>query len=437
MKFAIWLFIFIFIVAGSYVILSVELPYWSPAVSAVSIILTACPAIWAAARWLGRRDAFILFAGLAILGLTIETFAIITGAPYGHFGYSDLLGHQLFGYTPWTVAFAWPPLVLAAYAVSGSILSGPVFRVAAAAIILTAADLVLDPGAVRLGFWQYDSGGAFYGVPLSNFAGWLLSGALGALLLEAFVYWRKPLLPIPSQLVLSGLLSLVFWTAIATFSGMAAPAVLGACLTVGLAVFYTKYHYAFDDMIVIVDEDNNPIRTERKLKAHDHDTALHRAFSVFLFNQQGELLLQQRALAKKTWPGVWSNSCCGHVMLHEKVKSAAQRRLRHELGYRGIELFEILPDFRYRAEKDGVVENEICPVFIGFTNDQPNPHSEEVNDYRWMDWNSFLEEIRSGQSGYSPWAVEEVELLAVDQEFCRLFEANTEQALDHQVKMAA
>jgi len=151
---------------------------------------------------------------------------------------------------------------------------------------------------------------------------------------------------------------------------------------------------------------------------------LHRAFSVFVFNASGELLLQQRASSKKTWPGVWSNSCCGHVMLHESVERAAARRLIHELGISGTKLLMALPDFRYRAEKDGVVENEICPVLVGFTDSEPLPNPTEVGDHKWVNWNAFVAEIKSGGSGYSPWAAEEVERLAESEIFNRYFREN-------------
>jgi isopentenyl-diphosphate delta-isomerase len=98
-------------------------------------------------------------------------------------------------------------------------------------------------------------------------------------------------------------------------------------------------------------------------------------------------------------------------MLHESTHAAAERRLRYELGLRNIELEIALPDFRYRAEKDGVVENEICPVLIGFTNDTPTPNPSEVANVRWVDWNDFLTSLAEHEIELSPWAVEEARLL--------------------------
>ena len=171
---------------------------------------------------------------------------------------------------------------------------------------------------------------------------------------------------------------------------------------------------AADELIVYCDESGTPTGTAPKLAAHNPDTKLHLAFSVFIFNDKGEVLLQQRSLTKKTWPGVWSNSCCGHVLPDETFEAAARRRLRYELGLSVGELHLVLPDFRYRAEKDGVVENEICPVFVGFTSASPVLNPDEVNAVRWVDWQEFVVEVADPAKGYSPWAMEEVGLLVKD-----------------------
>src|SRR6185369_1582532 len=112
------------------------------------------------------------------------------------------------------------------------------------------------------------------------------------------------------------------------------------------------------DYVVLVNDKNKSLGTMEKLSAHSDKTPLHRAFSLFLFNKQGEFLLQQRAFHKKTWPGVWTNSVCGHPRLWERPIAAARRRLEFELGLKDVEIVMALPDYRYRAEKDGIVENE-------------------------------------------------------------------------------
>ena len=119
------------------------------------------------------------------------------------------------------------------------------------------------------------------------------------------------------------------------------------------------------EYVVLVDKYNNLLRVAPKLESHHHNTPLHRGFSLFLFNERGELLLQQRSSRKKTWPLVWSNSCCGHPMLDESSLEAAKRRLDYELGISDADIFEIVPDFRYKVELNGIVENEICPILVG------------------------------------------------------------------------
>ena len=410
---------------SAFFMVNVELPPWSHYVSGLNVVAFAIPAFWATRRWLGWRDAAILWAGLGVFALMIETSAIFTGFPYGHFGYSDLLGAKLFGVTPWTVFLAWTPLIIGAYAIARRTFKVGLLRVAATAIIATCFDLVLDPGAVRLGFWQYAGDGGFYGVPRSNFAGWLVSSSVAAILIEMYLSKVRPLLPTPVQLVSSAALIVYFWSAIGLFGGLFWPSVIGFAIVAAIVRWWRRHHFRFDDMLVYVDESGKPLATEAKPFVHHHYTKLHLAFSIFLFNSRGELLLQQRALSKKTWPGVWSNSCCGHVMLHEKTLAAANRRLRFELGISGVALAEMLPDFRYRAEKDGIVENEICPVFVGSCNRDPRPNPDEVGDIKWVKWSDFLAMARDRDGGISPWAVDEAEQLNFKPEFQRFFAALT------------
>lgn len=176
-----------------------------------------------------------------------------------------------------------------------------------------------------------------------------------------------------------------------------------------------------NELIVFADDDGNAVGTGPKSESHNADTRLHLAFSVFLFNDAGELLLQQRAYGKKTWPGVWSNSCCGHLMPCESTEDAAARRLLHELGLTNIDLTIALPDFRYKAELDGVVENEICPVLIGFTDKIPRPNRSEVNAVKWVPWLQILAAAADLNSGLSPWAVDEIRLLAESKVFLEKF----------------
>ena len=165
------------------------------------------------------------------------------------------------------------------------------------------------------------------------------------------------------------------------------------------------------DYVILVNEKNEPLGTMEKLEAHSHKTPLHRAFSLFLFNSKGELLLQQRSRKKKTWPLVWSNSVCGHLRIDEDPIAAARRRLKFELGISKAEISIALPNYRYRAEKDGIVENEICPVLVGYSEQEPKPNSSEIEEIKWIPWKNWLLELEKNADNYSPWCVEETQLL--------------------------
>lgn len=165
------------------------------------------------------------------------------------------------------------------------------------------------------------------------------------------------------------------------------------------------------DYVVLVNEKNEVLRIADKLKTHNHETPLHRGFSVFLFDSKGNLFLQQRSHKKKTWPLVWSNSCCGHPQLGETSIAAAKRRLAFELGITDARLSVALPEYRYRFEKDGIYENEFCPVMIGFTKQQPVINSDEVAAITLIAWKDWLQEVKDHPQNYSPWCVEETELI--------------------------
>jgi len=162
--------------------------------------------------------------------------------------------------------------------------------------------------------------------------------------------------------------------------------------------------------VVLVDESNAVLGTMPKAEVHGAETPLHRGFSLFLFNRAGMLLLQQRSFQKKTWPGVWSNSCCGHPAPDESNVAAAARRLREELGIASAHIEEVAP-YRYRYSRDGVRENEICPILVGVTNAEPVLNPQEVESTRWVTWDEFLREIAADPANYSEWCIEEVAIL--------------------------
>ena len=161
---------------------------------------------------------------------------------------------------------------------------------------------------------------------------------------------------------------------------------------------------------MLVDENNEVLGTMPKSEVHGATTPLHRGFSLFLFDKDGRLLLQQRSGTKKTWPLVWSNSVCGHPALNESNVDAAKRRLLYELGMQASHIEEVAP-YRYSFVRDDVMENEICPILIGFTDEQPKINHDEVEATRWVKWQDFLEEIKTNPGTYSEWCEEEALLL--------------------------
>ncbi len=175
---------------------------------------------------------------------------------------------------------------------------------------------------------------------------------------------------------------------------------------------------ADEEFVVLVDKADREIGVEKKEWVHSSVTPLHRAFSLFLFNSKKELLLQQRSKIKKTWPGTWSNSCCGHPLPGETYEKAVIRRAKFELG---IELQTVTKvfDYKYCFSKDGVMENEICPVFTGIYDGKVQLRPDEVQAVRWMKWEGWVEETLLHPDLYSPWCVEETSLLALDTHFLK------------------
>jgi len=171
------------------------------------------------------------------------------------------------------------------------------------------------------------------------------------------------------------------------------------------------------EQVVLLDEGGRPIGVAPKHEVHHRDTPLHLAFSCYVFDPAGRLLVTRRALDKRTWPGVWTNSCCGHPAPGEPLAAAAVRRTRQELGIEVTDVRLVLPDFRYRAVMDdGTVENEICPVFAATCRSPEALHldPDEVADHAWEDWATFRSEVVEGRRSVSPWCLEQVRAMPVD-----------------------
>ncbi len=163
-----------------------------------------------------------------------------------------------------------------------------------------------------------------------------------------------------------------------------------------------------EELVVLLDDAGREIGTMAKSAVHTAHTPLHRAFSCYVFGPSGDVLLTQRALDKPTFPGVWTNTVCGHPAPGEDDRAAITRRVNHELRLAITAITPALPDFRYRAEFDGVVENEICPVYLARTTDAPQPRADEVNDWVWMSWDDWRQELEINPLRYSAWSREQV-----------------------------
>lgn len=168
--------------------------------------------------------------------------------------------------------------------------------------------------------------------------------------------------------------------------------------------------FALADPVILVDDDGREIGTADRMTIHTAETPLHRAFSSYLFNARGEVLITRRALSKKTWPGVWTNSCCGHPKPGESDEEAVRRRISEELGLRVGPVMPLLPDFRYRAQDaSGIVENEVCPVYGAFVIDEiPDVDPGEVAEWAWVPWDALVAAVSATPHVYSPWAALQV-----------------------------
>ena len=165
------------------------------------------------------------------------------------------------------------------------------------------------------------------------------------------------------------------------------------------------------ELIVLVDDEGRSIGAMPKPLVHHGETPLHRAFSAYLFDEAGRLLITRRALDKATFPGMWTNTVCGHPGPDEDDTSAIARRARFELGLDVDGIRPALPGYRYRAEFRGVVENEICPVYLGRFSGAPAPDPTEVGEWALVDWTAFRERQASEGDAWSPWCREQARLI--------------------------
>lgn len=196
-------------------------------ISGFFIIALALPAYGALVRALGWNKALIFIIVLSLYAILIETLAIITGIPYSHFQYSGLIGLKLFGHTPYTVPFAYVPLFLGCFYLAILLSKSKWKIITLSTLLVLVTDLVLDPAAVALNFWTFQSGGFYYGVPLSNFFGWIITGFIASSITLYLLKDNLDDLIKVSGTVSSLFLILFFWSFTCLYMGLLIPSFIG------------------------------------------------------------------------------------------------------------------------------------------------------------------------------------------------------------------
>ena len=206
--------------------------------SAVFIAVFALPSYVSLVNYAGARRALPALLVLSVLPLLVEAFAVWTGLPYGEFHYSDLLGYTVMGLVPASVSFAYTPILLGAMTVAGRFSGGSLTRFAMfSSLVNVSIDLVIDPAAVHTGFWGWTSPGLYYGVPLVNFLGWVVTGFVYAALFYLLTGLEDDL-PLPSSVSTSLIWILCFWTGYNLLNMLLIPGLLGVAEVLVLMRIY-------------------------------------------------------------------------------------------------------------------------------------------------------------------------------------------------------
>ncbi len=157
------------------------------------------------------------------------------------------------------------------------------------------------------------------------------------------------------------------------------------------------------EYVILVNKNDQPLGAMEKMEAHEKG-ALHRAFSVFIFNSEGKLLLQKRAEEKYHSPGLWTNTACSHPRTREKTDEAAHRRLKEEMGF-DSDMEEIF-SFIYKANVGGgLTEHEFDHVFMGTSDKTPEPDPEEVSDWKYVDMEWLYKDVEEHPEHYTVWFI--------------------------------
>ncbi|MBA2390646.1 MAG: isopentenyl-diphosphate Delta-isomerase [Geodermatophilaceae bacterium] len=170
-----------------------------------------------------------------------------------------------------------------------------------------------------------------------------------------------------------------------------------------------------EELVVLVDESGHPYAEMPKAAVHHLDTPLHLAFSCWIVDDAGRVLVTRRAAAKLTWPLAWTNSVCGHPAPGEPIVAAVRRRAAAELGLSLMSTELVLPDFRYSARMaNGILENEVCPVYraVVLADAEMLPDPAEVAEWRWTSMADLSRDVAADPEPFSPWMLAQLPLLS-------------------------
>ncbi|UCH05292.1 MAG: carotenoid biosynthesis protein, partial [Candidatus Thorarchaeota archaeon] len=195
----------------------------------------ALPSYYFLVKWLPASRAIIVLLVFSVFPIVIEAIGISTGLPYGGFHYSDEMGFKILGLVPWSVSFAFAPLIIGSAAITNRQIEDARLALPASALLLVMFDLILDPAAVVLNIWVWDVPGPYYGIPISNYTGWFLTGLVAAVLLHLMLM-ETPMrtVRLPTETAASLLLIISFWTGFSFWTSLIVPAAIGLVMMVYL-----------------------------------------------------------------------------------------------------------------------------------------------------------------------------------------------------------
>lgn len=197
-------------------------------VSALFIVILALPSFYYLIRWSGIRRGLVILVFFAVFPIIIEAIGISTGLPYGPFYYTDQMGFKILGLVPWSVAFAFAPLILGSITLANKLTRDARVAIPLSALVLVAVDLVLDPAAVFLSIWVWVNPGPYYGIPISNYTGWFITALVASIIMHLMTMKKiERAADVPSTVATSLFISLAFWTGFSVWTGLLAPIAIG------------------------------------------------------------------------------------------------------------------------------------------------------------------------------------------------------------------